>query len=164
MDILVPHGEEELIEVSSAPVDPVQQRHVNILVMPGFDLVQDIMTEASASDEAVLFSQDTKLLRYRVNEWEDRSNGKAVLFLHAATGRQRFSDGTRAILGHAKITMEGGSGQPLTHLMRSLFLVCLRCSLLRCNKQRTAKNWLTRPRTSCLEEVRLPLRSMEKRA
>ena len=107
MDILVPHGEEELIEVSSAPVDPVQQRHVNILVIPGFDVMQEIMTEASASDEAVLFSQDAKLLRCRVNEWEDRSNGKAVLFLHAPTGRLRFSmrqDGTRAILGQAKIT------------------------------------------------------------
>ena len=107
MDILVHHGEEELIEVSSAPVDPVQQRHVNILVMPGFDLMKETMTEASASDEAVLFSHDAKLLRYRVNEWEDRSDGKAVLFLHAATGRLLFSmqqHDTRAILRQAKIT------------------------------------------------------------
>ena len=49
------------------------------------------MAEARGSDEAVVFSRDAKLLRCRTNEWKDRGNGKAVLFLHPATGRLRFS-------------------------------------------------------------------------
>ena len=49
------------------------------------------MAEANGSDEAVVFSRDAKLLRCRTNEWEDRGNGKAVLLLHPATGRLRFT-------------------------------------------------------------------------
>ena len=64
------------------------------------------MAEANGSDEAVVFSQEAKLLRCRTNEWEDRGTGKAVLFLHPATGRLRFTmrrAATRAVLVQARI-------------------------------------------------------------
>ena len=66
--------------------------------------MEEIMAEARRSDEAVVFSRDAKLLRCRTNEWEDRS--KAVLFLHPATGRLRFTmrqAATRAVLGQARM-------------------------------------------------------------
>ena len=70
VDIPVPHGEEELIEVSSALVDLVQQRNVDNPVhpatmeelMPGLHLMGDIKDEASESGEAVLCARDAKLL------------------------------------------------------------------------------------------------------
>ena len=71
--------------------------------------MEEIMAEANGSDEAVVFSRDAKLLRCRAFGWEDRGNGKAVLFLHPATGRLRFTmrrAATRAVLGQARIIVK----------------------------------------------------------
>ena len=68
--------------------------------------MEEIMAEARGSDEAVVFLRDATLLRCRTNEWKDRGNGKAVLFLHPATGRLRFTmrrAATRAVLVQARI-------------------------------------------------------------
>ena len=60
--------------------------------------MEEIVAETRGSDEAVVFSRVAELLRC--------GNGKAVLFLHPATGRLRFTmrrAATRTVLGQTRI-------------------------------------------------------------